>query len=162
MGSNPAAYVRWWKEKKNRSNYSGFANKEDLVSPAWETTLWVKTGLGEHSRINSYKYACRLFLMCKTVNYFKNKIKEECYKYSIPSYSRSKALTSKFSIKNGEGSFTFLYRVSSSTFMSRSCANTGGREGNGLVGFGSARILPSSPNHFLPWGSSRGKDNIFF
>lgn len=65
-------------------------------------------------------------------------------------------------LKMGRGSFTFLYRVSSSTFMSRSCANTGGREGNGLMGFGSARILPSSPNHFLPWGSSRGKDNVFF
>ena len=37
----------------------------------------------------------------------------------------------------------------------------GRREGTGLMGFGSARILPSSPNHLLPWDQAEGQKIVY-
>ena len=97
--------------------------------------------------------------MCEMVNYLKKKSKSNVTNSGLQAIQEAEHFRAKYD-KWG-GGFTFLYSVSSSAFMPCSWAGAGGLVGNGLMGFGRARILPSSPNHFLSWGPSRGKD-IFF
>lgn len=104
---------------------------------------------------------CLLLVLCRRTNYLARKHKAGGCRSSTPgSDSAGEALTA-VSLPGGRG-LTFRYSVSSPAFPSCSRPGTAGLAGNGLMGFGSARILPSSPNHCLPWGRSRGKDNTFF
>lgn len=84
--------------------------------------------------------------------------KVESYKFSIPSNALQNVLSFSHVRDGGSRTATFLYSVSSSAVESCPSGNTGGLEGNGLMGFGNARILPSSPNHPLSCGPSRKKE----
>lgn len=89
-----------------------------------------------------------LFFMCKAVNYF-FKSKWNVTNASPQAIQKQSTFEQIHAFKVG-GRFTFLYSVSSSALRSCSRGDTGGCEGNGLMGLGRARILPSSPNHRLP------------